>query len=145
MSTAANILVVDDEPSMQRYLRTLLEVENYSVSTASTGEEALEQVEKGLKPDVVLLDLLMPGIDGIQTLEKLRALNPALKVVMLSCVNDTRKVVQAMRMGARDFLPKPFQKAELDETIRQCLSLSAAPAPKAAAAITGEVVELSED
>jgi DNA-binding NtrC family response regulator len=142
-TTAPNILVVDDEPSMQRYLRTLLEVENYTVSTASTGEEALEQVEKGLKPDVVLLDLLMPGIDGIQTLERLRSMNPALKVVMLSCVNDTRKVVQAMRMGARDFLPKPFQKAELDETIRQCLSLSAAPAPKTA--VTGEVIELSDD
>jgi two-component system, NtrC family, response regulator AtoC len=142
-TTAPNILVVDDEPSMQRYLRTLLEVENYTVSTASTGEEALEQVEKGLKPDVVLLDLLMPGIDGIQTLERLRSMNPALKVVMLSCVNDTRKVVQAMRMGARDFLPKPFQKAELDETIRQCLSLSAAPTPKTA--VTGEVIELSDD
>jgi len=142
-TTAPNILVVDDEPSMQRYLRTLLEVENYTVSTASTGEEALEQVENGLKPDVVLLDLLMPGIDGIQTLERLRSMNPALKVVMLSCVNDTRKVVQAMRMGARDFLPKPFQKAELDETIRQCLSLSAAPTPKTA--VTGEVIELSDD
>jgi two-component system response regulator AtoC len=142
-TTVPSILVVDDEPSMQRYLRTLLEVENYTVSTASTGEEALEQVEKGLKPDVVLLDLLMPGIDGIQTLERLRSMNPALKVVMLSCVNDTRKVVQAMRMGARDFLPKPFQKAELDETIRQCLSLNAAPTPKTA--VTGEVIELSDD
>jgi DNA-binding NtrC family response regulator len=144
MSPTPNILVVDDEPSMQRYLRTLLEVENYNVSTASTGEEALDQVEKGLKPDVVLLDLLMPGIDGIQTLERLRAMNPALKVIMLSCVNDTRKVVQAMRMGARDFLPKPFQKAELDETIRQCLNVAAAPAaPKTA--VSGEVIELSDE
>jgi two-component system, NtrC family, response regulator AtoC len=144
MSTTPNILVVDDEPSMQRYLRTLLEVENYNVSTASTGEEAIDQVEKGLKPDLVLLDLLMPGIDGIQTLEKLRSMSPGLKVIMLSCVNDTRKVVQAMRMGARDFLPKPFQKTELDETIRQCLSISTPPVAKSTS-VAGEVIELSDD
>ena len=73
---------------------------SYKVETASTGEEAVERVQKGLTPDLVLLDLLMPGIDGLQTLEQLRQLRPGLKVVMLSCVSDTRKVVQAMRLGA---------------------------------------------
>ncbi len=119
MSEAANILLVDDEPGMLRYIRTLLEVDEHKVQTASTGEEAVEHVQKGLQPDLVLLDLLMPGIDGLQTLEKLRHLRPGLKVVMLSCVNDTRKVVQAMRLGAIDYLTKPFQKAELDAVIGQ--------------------------
>lgn len=124
MSDATNILLVDDEPGMLRYIRTLLEVDDYKVETATTGEEAVIRVQKGLQPDLVLLDLLMPGIDGLQTLEQLRELQPAVKVVMLSCVSDTRKVVQAMRLGAQDYLTKPFQKAELDAVINQCLASS---------------------
>src|SRR5258708_28928098 len=106
---------------MLGYIKTLLEVEEHQVATASTGEEALEIVEKGLSPDLVLLDLLMPGIDGLETLESLRKLHPGTKVVMLSCVNDTKKVVQAIRLGATDYITKPFQKAELDAVIDQCL------------------------
>src|SRR5277367_4903379 len=135
---ANNILLVDDEPGMLRYIRTLLEVDDYSVQTASTGEEALQQVEKGLRPDLVLLDLLMPGIDGLQTLEQLRQLVPGLKVVMLSCVSDTRKVVQAIRLGAQDYLTKPFQKAELTTVIDQCLGKNQQNLP-------GEVEELYDD
>jgi DNA-binding NtrC family response regulator len=138
MSEAANILLVDDEPGMLRYIRTLLEVDDYRVETATTGEEALQKVEKGLHPDLVLLDVLMPGIDGLETLEKLRQMKPGLKVVMLSCVNDTRKVVQAMKMGAQDYLTKPFQKAELDAVLD--LSLG-----KGKQTFTGEVEELSDD
>ncbi len=138
MSEPANILLVDDEPGMQRYIRTLLEVDNYKVETASTGEEAIELVQKGLRPDLVLLDLLMPGIDGLQTLEELRKLQPGLKVVMLSCVSDTRKVVQAIRLGAHDYLTKPFQKAELNRLIDQCLETNQQNYP-------GEVEELAED
>jgi DNA-binding NtrC family response regulator len=139
MSEAANILLVDDEPGMLRYIRTLLEVDEHKVQTASTGEEAVEHVRKGLQPDLVLLDLLMPGIDGLQTLEQLRHLKPGLKVVMLSCVNDTRKVVQAMRLGAIDYLTKPFQKAELDAVIGQCIGTAKAES------YAGEVEELCDD
>jgi two-component system, NtrC family, response regulator AtoC len=139
MSEAANILLVDDEPGMLRYIRTLLEVDDHKVETASTGEEALERVKKGLQPDLVLLDLLMPGIDGLQTLEQLRQMKPGMKVVMLSCVNDTRKVVQAMRLGAHDYLTKPFQKAELDAVIGQCIG------GDADRSYAGEVEELCDD
>ena len=121
MRETAKILLVDDEPAMLRYIRTLLEVDDYKVETASTGEEALQRVDKGMEPDLVLLDVLMPGIDGLETLEQLRHKRPGVKVVMLSCVNDTKKVVQAMRLGAHDYLTKPFQKAELDAVIDQCL------------------------
>ena len=138
MSNAANILLVDDEPGMLRYIRTLLEVDEYRVETASSGEEAVERVHKGLQPDLVLLDVLMPGIDGLQTLEQLRQLQPSVKVVMLSCVNDTRKVVQAMRLGAHDYLTKPFQKAELDVVIDQCLGATQQT-------YAGEVEELCDD
>ena len=138
MSDAANILLVDDEPGMLRYIRTLLEVDDYKVQTATTGEDALKQVEKGLEPDLVLLDLLMPGIDGLQTLEHLRQMKPGVKVVMLSCVSDTRKVVQAMRLGAHDYLTKPFQKAELDALIDQCLGSSQQ-------SYSGDIEELCDD
>ena len=138
MSDTANILLVDDEPGMLRYIRTLLEVDEHKVETASTGEEALDRVNKGLHPDLVLLDLLMPGIDGLQTLEQLRQIYPGVKVVMLSCVSDTRKVVQAIRLGAHDYLTKPFQKAELDAVIDQCLGTSRQT-------YAGDVEELCDD
>ena len=138
MSESAKILLVDDEPGMLRYIRTLLEVDDYRVETASTGEEALQRVEKGMLPDLVLLDVLMPGIDGLETLERLRRMKPGMKVVMLSCVNDARKVVQAMRLGAHDYLTKPFQKAELDAVIDQCLG-------QGKQTFTGEVEEVGED
>ena len=99
MANPPKILVVDDEPSMLRYLQTLLEVESYNVDTAPSGEAALVKLQKGA-PDVVLLDVLMPGgMDGLQTLEQMRERYPQLKVIMLSCVSDTRKVVQAIRLG----------------------------------------------
>jgi two-component system response regulator AtoC len=138
MKHNAKILLVDDEPGMLRYIKTLLEVDDYKVETATTGEEALKHIEKGMQPDLVLLDVLMPGIDGLETLEQLRRLRPGVKVVMLSCVNDTRKVVQAMKLGASDYLTKPFQKAELDAVID--LSLG-----QGKQTFNGEVEELADD
>ena len=138
MRETAKILLVDDEPGMLRYIRTLLEVDNHKVDTASTGEEAVALVQKGAHPDLVLLDLLMPGIDGLQTLEQLRKIRGDIKVVMLSCVSDTRKVVQAIRLGAQDYLTKPFQKAELDAVIDQCLGTNKQNYP-------GEVEELADE
>jgi two-component system, NtrC family, response regulator AtoC len=138
MKETANILLVDDEPGMLRYIKTLLEVDDYHVQTASTGEEALQKVEKGLRPELILMDLVMPGINGLETLEKIKQTFPAAKVVMLSCVTDTRKVVQAIRLGAVDYITKPFQKAELDAVIDQCLGTNQQNYP-------GEVEELSDD
>src|SRR5581483_10872683 len=82
MAEKSKILLVDDEPGMQRYIKTLLEVEDHKLETASTGEQALELMQKGLRPNLILLDLLMPGIDGIETLEALRKIEPKVKVVM---------------------------------------------------------------
>jgi DNA-binding NtrC family response regulator len=121
MHSPPNILVVDDEPSVLRYMRTLLEVEDYHVETVESGREALERVEKEPPPDLVLLDMLMPEMDGLGTLAQLRRARPDLKVVMLSCVSDPRKVVEAGRHGATDYLTKPFQKAQLDSLLKQYL------------------------
>ena len=137
MSTG-HILVVDDEPSMLRYLQTVLELDSYRVSTASNGLEAVEKVQRD-GPDLVLLDMVMPGADGLETLQRIRETRPSTKVVMLSCVRDTRKVAQAMRLGAQDYLSKPVQKDEMDEVLRFCLE-NTDPAEPAA----GEAIEVSE-
>jgi len=137
MSTG-HILVVDDEPSMLRYLQTVLELDSYRVSTASNGLEAVEKVQRD-SPDLVLLDMVMPGADGLETLQRIRETRPATKVVMLSCVRDTRKVAQAMRLGAQDYLSKPVQKEEMDEVLRFCLENTDPAAPAA-----GEAIEVSE-
>ena len=143
MNHNANILVVDDEPSMQRYLRTLLEIDSYRVETVSSGTDAMERIQKSPAPDLVLLDLLMPQLDGMQTLERLREIRPGLKVIMLTCSNDARKAVQAMRLGAQDYLTKPFHKAELDVAIRNCLAQK--PAAAGSAALQSKVEDLSDD
>ncbi len=122
MSAAPHILVVDDEPGVLRYMRTLLEVESFRVETAASGREALARIEKEPVPDLVLLDLLMPELDGLETLTLLRRVRPNLKVVILSCVSDPRKVVEAGRQGATDYLAKPFQKSQLDSLLKQHLS-----------------------
>jgi len=118
------ILVVDDEASMLAYLRTLLELSSFEIETVSNGTDALDAVIRGPVPDVVLLDLVMPGLDGLETLDRLRHLRPGIKVIMLSCVSTTRKVVDAIRLGAQDYLTKPFQEAELHASLKRCLQKS---------------------
>jgi DNA-binding NtrC family response regulator len=139
----STILVVDDEPSMLRYLRTLLEVESYRVETASSGKELLDRVRHQPLPDLVLLDLVMPDIDGLQTLQELRTMHPALKVIMLSCIGDTRKVAQAVRFGAIDYLSKPFAAEELLSVIRE--SLAPADHSEGASSAVPEIIELDPD
>jgi two-component system response regulator AtoC len=139
MGAPATILVVDDEPSVLRYMRTLLEVEDYNVETAASGREALARIEKEPVPDLVLLDLLMPEMDGLGTLVQLRKIRPGVKVIMLSCVSDPRKVVEAGRHGATDYLTKPFQKSQLDSLLKQYLD------PQSALAELGLGHEEAED
>ena len=133
---AGHILVVDDEPGMRRYLQTVLELDSYRVTTAADGNEALQKVQRD-QPDVVLLDMVMPGPDGLETLRQIREVRPSTKVVMLSCVRDTRKVAMAMRLGAHDYLSKPVQKEEMDDVLRFCLEHPATSAPGA-----GDMIEV---
>ncbi len=142
MPSMDKILIVDDEPSMLSYLRTVLEFDSYAVDTASSGPAAIQRVREGASPDLVLLDVLMPGLDGLETLRQLRQLNPRIKVVMLSCVTETSKVVHAMRLGAEDYLAKPFQKSDLEAVLNRALGLRPAEdAPDPA----GEIFELPGD
>ena len=108
------ILVVDDEPSIRKYLQTLLEVDGFEVETVSSGREALARVTAGQRPDFIILDVLMPEMNGLDTLQELMRLDRSLNVIMLSCSNEVGTVVEAIRLGAHDYLTKPFEKTELD-------------------------------
>ena len=114
MAVKEKILVVDDEPSIRKYLQTLLEVDGFEVEAVSSGKEALARVNKGERPDFIILDVLMPEMNGIETLKELMELDRSLNVIMLSCSNEVGTVVEAIRIGAHDYLTKPFEKSELD-------------------------------
>jgi two-component system response regulator AtoC len=114
------VLVVDDEPSIRKYLQTLLEVDGYKVTAVSSGREALEQIQDGERPDFVILDVLMQEMNGLETLRKMMQVDRTLSVIMLSCSNEVTTVVEAIRLGAQDYLTKPFEKAELDAALLKC-------------------------
>jgi DNA-binding NtrC family response regulator len=121
MSVSPTILIVDDEPSMLNYTKTLLEVDHYSVETANSGFEAIKRVREGLAPNLILLDMAMPSMNGLQTIEECKKIRPEQKIVVLSCVTDTSTVVQAIKLGALDYVTKPFYKSELDAVVKRCL------------------------
>ncbi len=120
MAGKQKIMVVDDEPSIRKYLRTLLEVDGFEVETLPDGKEALKEVGAGSRPDFIILDVLMPEMDGLETLRQLMQMDRSLNVIMLSCANEVTTVVEAIRLGALDYLTKPFEKPELDAAFLKC-------------------------
>jgi len=119
--TKATILVVDDSPAMLRYLRLLLEIDSYQVETASNGADALLCIRQGCSPAVVLLDVQMPGMDGLKTLRRLMKLQPDLNVIMCSGVDDPAKIRRATLLGAKAYLTKPVQHLYLSAAVERCL------------------------
>ena len=115
------VLVVDDAEGIRSYLASLLAVRGYQVDTAEDGRRALALLEGGIAPDVILMDVMMPGMDGIEALRRIRELHPRLPVVILSVVGRASTIVQAMQAGAADYLNKPFEEEELEATLRQVL------------------------
>jgi two-component system response regulator AtoC len=107
------VLVIDDSEGVRSYLAQLLELRRWAVDTASDGRRGLALLEAGAAPDVVLLDVLMPELDGLATLGRLRQEHPGIPVVMLSVVGKAETIVEAMRLGAHDYLNKPFEEEEL--------------------------------
>nr|MBK7068578.1 sigma-54-dependent Fis family transcriptional regulator [Deltaproteobacteria bacterium] len=116
----ARILVVDDEATARRALATLLTDEGYEVAMASSGEEALEQVSKA-PPDILLTDVRMSGIDGIELLTRARAMEPGLAVVVMTAFGTVRDAVQAMRAGAEHYVTKPIDFDELGMVLARVL------------------------
>src|SRR6185437_2688230 len=88
------ILIIDDEPSIRKYLQTLLVVDGFEVTAAARGTGGVGAIGGGAKPDFVILDVLMPEMDGLETLRRLMQMDRGLNVIMLSCSNEVRTVIQ---------------------------------------------------
>lgn len=119
MSQGARILVVDDEPQIRRSLQVNLEGKGYAVVTAESAEQAIQAIANRA-PDVIVLDLLMPGMDGIELTRRIRE-HSTVPIIVLSAIGDERKKVEALELGADDYVTKPFNTEELVARIRSVL------------------------
>ena len=117
------ILVIDDEGAIRDSLKMILEYEDYQFVGAATGQEGIAAVQRE-RPDLVLLDIKMPGMDGLEVLRKLHALDETLPVVMISGHGTTATAVEAIRSGAIDFLDKPLSSERVIVTLQNALRQS---------------------
>jgi len=119
MVVRKRVLLVDDEQAILKVFSIQLRVSGYEVITALSGQEALELVDSA-KPDIMLLDIVMPGVDGFEVLQKLRS-HSRLPVIVFSARSDN--AVKALALGADDFLAKPFAPDELVKKIQTVFDL----------------------
>ncbi|HEV2551959.1 MAG TPA: response regulator transcription factor [Stellaceae bacterium] len=119
-SLPSRVLVVDDEPAIRRFLRTSLGAHGYQVDEAADGHAALDLLRRS-PPDVLVLDLGLPDLDGFELLRRLRASGSALPVIVLSSRADEKGKVEALDLGADDYVTKPFGIDELLARIRAAL------------------------
>lgn len=120
MSERVTVLVIDDDPGIRDFLEALAMRQGYDVHTAKDGESALDGLDD-TRPDIVTLDAVLPGIDGLETLRRIKQRMPEVPVVMLSGHGQARTIVEAMRLGASDFLRKPFEVEELEVAFKRAL------------------------
>jgi len=116
------ILVVDDDPDFSFNLSAILKANNFEVITAANGGEALEKI-LGAQTDLVLLDLRLPDMDGMKVLEKIKGSVPDLEIIIITAFIDIKDAIQAMKLGAYDYLTKPFEDEELLLTINKALTV----------------------
>src|SRR6188472_1902129 len=116
----SRVLVIDDEAAIRDSLKMTLEYEGYEFLGAATGQEGLALIERE-SPDLVLLDVKMPGMDGLEVLDRLRASNETLPVVVVSGHGTIRTAVEATKKGAFDFIEKPFASDRVLVSLRNAL------------------------
>ena len=120
---AKTVLVVDDDPTQRRLIQAVLEREGFLVAAAEGGEQALDRLISGGSADVILLDLVMPGLPGVTTLKEIRARGFAQPVIVLTASGGIDTVVSAMQAGAQDFLVKPAAPERIAVSIRNALKM----------------------
>ena len=125
----AHILVVDDELSMREVLEFMLTREGYRVSCAGSGREAISVIQKE-NFDLVLSDIRLGDLTGLDVLKAAKAKNQSTAVIMISAYSSTENAVEAMNFGAFDYVPKPFDNAELKGTIAKALELKSSETEK---------------
>ncbi|MBW4680245.1 MAG: response regulator [Microcoleus vaginatus WJT46-NPBG5] len=120
------VLIVDDEPVNRQVLLNNLSLYNYEITEASNGQEALDALENGLLPDLILLDVMMPRMTGYEVCQKIRERFPAheLPIVMLTAKNQVQDIIEGFESGANDYLSKPIQKGEMLARIKTHLNLA---------------------
>ena len=113
------VLVVEDEEHIQRLVKIILTKQGHDVVTSSNGEDALEKLDTGLKPHLIILDIMMPGIDGLQVLSKIKQNNNLkdIPVIMLSALAKENVVIQGIKLGAKGYIRKPFHPKDLIERV----------------------------
>ena len=123
--TPARLALVDDDQQFVEYLETLLRSRGYEVQPFTSGSELLQSMHSDTPPDVVLLDVSMPGMDGLETLKAVRVAHPHVQVIMLSGRNAPATIVDAMRQGALDYVVKPDDPDGLGEAALEAAIRSA--------------------
>ncbi len=113
-----HILVVDDEPNILRAMSLVLKSE-FDVTTVESGDKAIEKIRQGMDFDVISLDLQMPGLSGIESLKAVKQLSPSTEVLIVTAHSDTESTREALKLGAYDYIDKPFSNAELLASIRK--------------------------
>lgn len=116
-----SILVVDDDRNIREYLAAFLGTSGYAVECLESGDAAIQRLAAGLSPSVMLLDVMLPGKDGIEVLANVKATNPLIPIIILSGIGQIKTVVEAMKMGASDYLTKPFEEEALELAIENAI------------------------
>jgi DNA-binding NtrC family response regulator len=127
-SETLSILIVDDDTSNLEYLSAIVEALGYEVETANSGMAALQRLAQPPRPDLVVVDVVMPQLDGVETLRRYRAGGGKAPVIMCSALDEADTVVKAMRAGATDYVTKPFNPDELREILERAAGVSGKPA-----------------
>jgi len=117
------LLVIDDNPKVAWMLRQGLGEEDYEIITALDGKAGIQKMIEE-QPGVIILDIKLPGMDGMEVLERIRSINHRVEIVMLSGYGETKQIVRAMKLGASDFISKPFDVEEVEIVIRSVLEKS---------------------
>ena len=139
------VAIVDDDSAFANYLRTFLSLRGYETRSYSRGDELLASVKQGDPPDIVLLDVMMPGMNGLETLRALKAAKPDLQVIMLSGREQASTIVEAVRLGAADYVVKPDDPEGLGEIALDAAIKSAIEKTRLVSEITELRRQLSDD
>jgi two-component system, NtrC family, response regulator AtoC len=139
------VAIVDDDSAFANYLRTFLSLRGYDTRSYSRGDELLASVKQGDAPDIVLLDVMMPGMNGIETLRALKAAKPDLQAIMLSGREQAATIVEAVRLGAADYVVKPDDPEGLGEIALDAAIKSAIEKTRLVSEITELRRQLSDD
>ena len=121
---AVNVLIVDDLAFIKIVLRDIIEKAGFRVvGEASNGEQAIT-LYQDTRPDVVLMDITMPGMDGLTALKKIREIDEAARVIICSALGQQQLIVQAIQLGAKDFIVKPFQPQRVVSSLKKALDIT---------------------